>query len=139
MQATTWSWGAAAVGVVAMISGCGGGSTAASGDSGTGGDGACVPDADLTSLSVPDAAIGDAGVTLADCYGCVVSHCQDQLAACDVDCACNSAVASMLPCMAAGTKLGECAEALTGELALAVFGCIEPNCAFICSGQPDGG
>jgi hypothetical protein len=100
----------------------------------------CVPDADLAHLNVPDAAIGDAGVTVDDCYVCVANHCHDQLAACDVDCACNAAIGSIPQCLASGTmKIGECAASLNGQLALAVWGCLETNCIYTCSGRPDGG
>jgi hypothetical protein len=123
--------------LVAVTQGCGGGSSSGPG---TGASDACVPDSNLANLMVPDAAIGDAGVTVEDCYACVSNHCQSQLAACNVDCACNAAVSGLAPCIASGTKIGECANALLQErLGAAVWGCLDPNCIYTCSGRPDGG
>jgi hypothetical protein len=60
---------------------------------------ACVPDADITMLMVPDAAIGDSGVTLPECYSCIQTTCQTQLAACNLDCGCNAAVQQFAACV----------------------------------------
>jgi hypothetical protein len=126
----------------AGLLGCGGGTTSGAGstDSGSVEDGGCVPGASLASLPVPNAPIGDAGVTVAECNHCVVVNCQTQLAGCNADCTCNSAAAGILPCLAAGTKFGECAEPLTkDQVGDELWGCIDPNCSFLCAGIPDGG
>jgi hypothetical protein len=130
-------WHVSAAAAIVVTTGCGGGSSGAAADSGSV-DG-CVPDADLANLNVPDAEIGDAGVTIEDCYNCVANHCHAQLAACNVDCACNAAVSGLAPCIASGSRIDECATSLTGQLGLAVWGCLEPNCGYTCAGRPDGG
>jgi len=118
---------------------CGGGNAAPSSTGAEPAD-ACV-DANLTSLAVPNAPIGDAGVTVAECYTCVRNACQSELAACNQDCECNPAVASIPGCLATGNeKIGECAAVLQGNtLGGAVLGCLEQNCIRTCSGEPDGG
>lgn len=101
---------------------------------------ACV-DASLTSLAIPSAPIGDAGVTVADCYTCMINECQSQLAACNQDCDCNPAAASIPDCLAAGyDRIGECAAGLQGNTAGGnVIGCLNDHCIRTCSGLPGGG
>jgi hypothetical protein len=140
-----WLVSSRAAVAVAVLSGCGGPSaSSAPSDSGVAADG-CISGADLSSLAIPDAAIGDAGATVAGCYACVASNCQSQLAACSLDCSCSEEVAGLIPCIATGapansTKVGECLEALKGELGLAVAGCMLMSCADVatapCVGLP---
>jgi hypothetical protein len=136
MHKIAWGSVGAAVAFAATAVGCGGGSSSGP-DSGA--SDACVPDANLANLMVPDAAIGDAGVTIEDCYACVANHCQSQLAACNADCTCNAEVAGLAPCLVSGSRISECGTSLTGQLGLAVWGCLEPNCIYTCSGRRDGG
>jgi hypothetical protein len=98
-------------------------------------------DADLTTLAIPDAAIGDAGLTVLSCYTCLVNQCRMQLATCDVDRTCNPAVATIPGCLATGmSRIGECAAVLQGNAAGGgVLGCLEQNCIRTCSGLPGGG
>jgi hypothetical protein len=117
---------------------CGGGSAAPSPPSAT--HPACV-DASLTSLAVPNASLGDAGVTVADCYTCMQTACQSQLAACNEDCTCHPAAASIPACLAAGMdNIGECSAGLQFNTAGGgVIGCLTQNCIRTCSGLPGGG
>jgi hypothetical protein len=98
-------------------------------------------DKNLTNVAIPNATIGDAGVTVAECYTCMLNACQSQLAACNLDCQCNPGVASIPGCLATGSdKIGECAAGLQGNVAGGgVLGCLEQDCIRTCSGLPGGG
>jgi hypothetical protein len=67
---------------------------------------ACMTDADLTMLMLPDASLDDAGDTIASCIGCIMQNCATQVAACNGDCVCNVAVQKFIQCVAAGTDGG---------------------------------
>jgi hypothetical protein len=80
--------------------------TGAGTDSGSGDDSAtdagmeaCVSDADLTMLMVPDAAIGDSSATVPNCYACILATCQTELTACSADCDCVAGVNQYLTCV----------------------------------------
>jgi hypothetical protein len=139
MRTIKWLVGFAVAGTAAgmIASGCGGddnvagsqdsgsdhttdqAAEAASNDSGMGMDSAqeaaaCVPDASLLSLMLPDASLGDSGATVPSCFGCIETTCMTEVAACNLDCACNSAVQDFVTCVAAGTSPLICGQALAG-------------------------
>jgi hypothetical protein len=75
---------------------------------------ACMIDANIATLMVPDADIGDAGATLPGCYACIQSTCSMQLNTCNADCTCNVAVQTFAQCVASGTSLMICGTMLAG-------------------------
>jgi hypothetical protein len=119
MRTIKWLVGFAVAGTAAglIASGCGGDDNVApSQDSGsdhttdqaaeasqeaaadTGADVACVPDADLASIMVPDASLGDSGATVPQCFACIQSTCGTEFTACNADCGCNSGVQAFVMC-----------------------------------------
>jgi hypothetical protein len=105
---------------------------------------ACVPDANLTMLTLPDASLDDAGDTVASCIGCIVTNCPTQIAACNTDCVCNSGVQKFIDCIVGtdagaygcGVKLATTGDALSTALGLCVagptFGGPGPGCLVQC-------
>ena len=71
-------------------------------------DVACVPDANVTMLPVPDASIGDAGATAAGCFSCIEAACPMVIAQCNMSCACVAAFEAFDTCLAAGGGLLTC-------------------------------
>jgi hypothetical protein len=177
MRASQWLLGgatAAAI-VAAIASGCGGSTNSSSPqDSGTDvtndvvaeaapkeaaaetstqdSPAACVPDADITHLTIPDASIGDSGASTDGCYACIQTTCSTQLSACNADCTCNTAVRGFLTCVAAGGSTLSCGTSLaTGggsaglPLGLCVAGSAVPGgsgagCLHACGvSLPEGG
>jgi hypothetical protein len=73
---------------------------------------ACV-DADLTTLNVPDAAIGDSGYSTGTCLACAQTSCGPDLTACNNDCTCRDALVCVYQHCAADfgntTQLATCA------------------------------
>ena len=65
-------------------------------------DAACAVDADIAALSVPDAALDDAGDTTAGCYACIQSGCGAELVICNADCTCKTDALTFLACVASG-------------------------------------
>ncbi len=108
---------------------------------------ACPIDADITMLNPPDAALpGDASVGL--CLGCTQTSCHMELANCNADCACKSALVTLVECVAAdgggGNPMG-CLMGILGEpnarnLAFCIFGSCADQCglnAFFMDAAPD--
>jgi hypothetical protein len=62
---------------------------------------ACVPDTSLSSIPVPDAALGEAGATAASCVMCIAgaSACQPLVTACNQSCACIGAFEAFSNCL----------------------------------------
>ena len=97
---------------------------------------ACVPDdADLLSIQVPDAAIGDSGATAAECYQCTKDTCSSSLSACNADCSCKDTIVGLFTCLqmpnaspltCAGGLLG------AGTLGQNLGICVEIGCAAKC-------
>jgi hypothetical protein len=112
---------------------------------------ACVPDADITKLNPPDAALNDSGATDLGCYTCIKTNCGTQLSACNADCACNTAVEGFLACVGAGGSPISCGSGLisSGNAAtIALGGCLAgplaggsgPGCLKECGVNiPEGG
>jgi hypothetical protein len=158
MRVSQWLLGGAATAAIAgmIASGCGG-STNGGGEKDSGPDvgsvtpeaaapeaaaeagldapaDVCVADADLTQLQEPDAEIGDTGATDLGCYTCIKSNCSAQLAACNGDCACNTAVVKFLACVQGGGTIVTCGTTLATSggtsglpLALCVAGSAFPG------------
>lgn len=63
----------------------------------------CVPDANLMSIPVPDAALNEAGATAAGCVACLNTSCPMLVAECNQSCACIAAVEAFATCIASGT------------------------------------
>jgi hypothetical protein len=177
MRASQWLLGGAtAAAIVATIaSGCGGSSSGGGGSpqdastdatydaaveaakeaaAETGPEAApvCVPDADITHLTIPDASLGDSGASTDGCYSCIQTSCGSQLASCNTDCTCNSAVQGFLECVASGTSPVTCATshlAGGGTVGLPLIACVAgsafpggsgPGCLHACGvSLPEGG
>ena len=75
---------------------------------------ACVSDADLTMVMVPDAEIGDSSATVPECFSCIAASCASQLAACSADCTCVAGVQAFLTCVSSGMPAFACGAALIG-------------------------
>jgi hypothetical protein len=72
--------------------------------------GACVIDADLTTVSPPDAALNDAGASVGTCISCARTTCNVGVANCNDDCACNNALVCLFNCLSTvGGALTFCA------------------------------
>ena len=71
-------------------------------------DVACVPDANITMLPVPDASIGDSGATAAGCFSCIEAACPTLIAQCNQSCACVAAFEMFDLCLAQGGGLLTC-------------------------------
>ena len=70
-------------------------------------DAACVPDANLLTLTLPDAAIGDSGGNEEACLSCVQASCSQAnglLATCNMSCTCVSEFESFLTCAQSNTS-----------------------------------
>jgi hypothetical protein len=113
---------------------------------------ACAVDANLASLMVPDASIGDAGATTSGCLSCIQANCSSGVTACSADCACDTAVVGLLGCVASGESVVTCGEplltggdatetALLACLAGPLLGGSGPGCLTQCgyAGMGDGG
>jgi hypothetical protein len=75
---------------------------------------ACVPDADIAHLTIPDASIADSGASTDGCYSCIQTSCGSQLSTCSADCACNSAVGQFLACVPGAANPISCVGPLAG-------------------------
>jgi hypothetical protein len=69
---------------------------------------ACTTDADITSLTIPDASIGDGGGSTDGCYACIQSTCGAQLTACNQDCTCKGDALTLFQCLASGQSTTAC-------------------------------
>jgi hypothetical protein len=130
--------------VVVALLGCSGPGSSGASDSGAVTLPSCPGATDLTVLEVPDAALGDAGLNLPGCYGCVKASCATQLSTCNTACDCRQGVAAATACMAdGGYKLGECLAVLDDEgdggidqTAVEVSNCLEQSCMPKCNYTP---
>ncbi len=107
---------------------------------------ACAVDADLATLPVPDASLGDSGATAPECVACVKTMCPALLPKCQASCACVTAFVSFEQCIATGESLITCAtsDLLNGNAGLGesdlipcALGCETP-CG-VTNPTPDGG
>jgi hypothetical protein len=95
---------------------------------------ACAVDADLSTLPVPDASIGDSGATAAECVACVKTACPTLLPTCQMTCGCVTAFVDFEQCIGSGMALIGCA---TSTLLGANTGITETQlaCAFSCESE----
>jgi len=115
---------------------------------------ACAVDADLSSLQVPDASIGDSGATTAECYSCIETTCSSQLTTCNGDCTCKTDIITFITCVGGGGQILTCGGPLltggdpaalallvcTGGSAAAQLGGSGPGCLKPCGVTlPEGG
>jgi hypothetical protein len=93
------------------------GTDAPSGDDSAvdGGMEACVPDADLATVMLPDAAIGDSSATVPECFACIATQCPTELAACSGDCTCSAVAQTFIACISSGMPAYTCGAALLGN------------------------
>lgn len=100
-------------------------------------------DADLNSLSLPDASLGDSGATTASCVACMKEDCAGDITACNTDCACKDGVDDALNCVASAGGLSlTCLTGLQGNTNATNLGeCIYLGCKNECGlgGFGDGG
>ncbi len=93
---------------------------------------ACVPDANINTIAVPDASFGDAGATAESCLSCFQVSCPAIIAQCNQSCACVAAYESFASCIGNGGQLLTCGKSLLGagisfqQLACAL-GCATPS------------
>jgi hypothetical protein len=78
---------------------------------------ACVPDANINMLPVPDASLNDSGATAAACVACVQQNCGTLITQCNASCACVDAFEQFELCI--------------GEPTMSLLGCAEQDFANI--------
>lgn len=77
----------------------------------------CVPETSVSSIPAPDAALNDAGATVASCMMCVAQStgCSQLVAECNENCVCISAFEMFSHCLSSpGGSLFACAGTLQG-------------------------
>ena len=94
-------------------------------------------------MNVPDAAVGDAGMSTGQCAACAKSKCKTEIDGCMSDCTCQGPVITVLECVLklggiTQTALLQCAEGLAGappsvqSNVLAIAQCLQNKCAAEC-------
>ncbi len=103
-------------------------------------DAACVPDASLSSIPIPDAGFGDSGIDVMACFACVQTECPSVVAMCNMSCACISAVEMAAKCLgSAGGSLLNCASDLSSA-GISITSCPSVlGCAAACGVNLGGG
>lgn len=169
MRAKHWLFGLAVTvaGSMVAMGGCGGESSTATPSSDASADqtadrgsdavvdaapdvAACVSDADLNNLNLPDASINDAGASTSSCVACLKQHCQSEVNACNAICECRAVVVDFLDCVAKGGAIVTCFLQSSGNLPQEVAGvgqalgvCLYTSCQKACgapsfdAGLPD--
>jgi hypothetical protein len=98
------------------------------------GDAACVPDATVQSLQVPDASLGDSGATASTCFACFEKDCPTLIGTCNMSCACVDAFEQFELCVGAGQQGVEaCAE--SSLLQIPGIGITQLACALPCASE----
>ncbi|HQY63820.1 MAG: hypothetical protein IPF92_14935 [Myxococcales bacterium] len=104
---------------------------------------ACDPTIDPFK-DVPDASVGDAGLSTGVCVGCAKSKCKAELDSCVKDCACQGPVIGVLECVlkqpggVTQASLFACAGPLQGAptsvqtQGLAIAACLQRDCSAQC-------
>jgi hypothetical protein len=77
---------------------------------------ACEVDADISTLNVPDASIGDSGVSAEACYSCIQTTCGAALTACNTDCSCKSGALTLFQCLGTGGSIASCLAPLVSDI-----------------------
>ena len=94
-------------------------------------------------MNVPDAAVGDAGMSTGQCAACMKTKCKSEIDACMGDCTCQGPIITVLECV---LKLGgitqpgiiQCASGLAAappsvqSNGFAIAGCLQTKCAAEC-------
>jgi hypothetical protein len=70
----------------------------------------CVPDAQITSIPVPDGSVPGTDASAATCISCVEAACPTLIATCNMTCGCPEAFDAFEACVNAGGSLITCAE-----------------------------
>ncbi len=99
---------------------------------------ACVPDADITKIAVPDASFGDAGATAATCVACFEAACgkgpNNIIDQCNANCACVAGFEGLTQCLAQGKSLLTCGGMFAGASGGIITNPImQLSCAFGCA------
>lgn len=105
----------------------------------------CATDADLFTISVPDANIGDTGVSVQACATCLKTSCKSDITDCNAVCECKDAIISVYDCLGKGKALQTCgiqnflgAGQETQNIGVSILGCASSKCKDEC-GLADGG
>jgi hypothetical protein len=99
---------------------------------------ACDPKKDFLA-DIPDASIADGASTTGICVGCVEGKCKTEVGKCAADCACQGLAGKALSCYATTQDILGCAAqfgavpAATRNIGIALFGCVQQNCATECA------
>ncbi|HEY8038577.1 MAG TPA: hypothetical protein VIF15_02235 [Polyangiaceae bacterium] len=154
MRASQWLLGLATASTIlgAVASGCGGSSTdngptdsgsdvtldvvsepavEAAAEASDAPDEACAVDADISTLPVPDASIGDSGKPVSGCVDCVKNACPNLIPKCNASCACKTAFVAFEACVGQGQSLLTCGGALVNAGGLTIA---DVTCAAACTG-----
>jgi hypothetical protein len=75
----------------------------------------CQIDADIGHLNVPDASIGDSGVSIGTCISCIQTACGTEVSACETDCACKVNVQGFVTCLGSGQTTTMCGASVYGS------------------------
>ncbi len=94
--------------------------------------------------NVPDASVGDSGLTTGACVACAKTNCKTQIDSCVKDCACQGPVIGVLECVlrqpgglsqdaiaACGAPLLSAPPSVTSK-GLEIAGCLQGKCAAEC-------
>lgn len=86
----------------------------------------CQIDADLSNLQLPDASIGDSGMSVSGCYSCIETNCGSQVTACAADCTCKVTIVTFVTCLAGGKAAQNCipTSLLSDPSAAGLFECL---------------
>jgi hypothetical protein len=102
-----------------------------------------IGDADISTLSPPDASLNDAGGSVGACIACAKTSCTADVLACNTDCECNTALVCIFECIGGvGNTILTCAEQCGGIANVdgaeeSLLGCAEQKCKAEC-GQGGG-
>ncbi len=91
-------------------------------------------DADLNTLSLPDASLGDSGASVGTCLGCTRASCSEQITECNKDCECKNGIDDALNCVAEqGTLSASCVGSVGNDTNAQALGeCIYLSCQNEC-------
>jgi hypothetical protein len=98
----------------------------------------CQNDADLSKITVPDAALGDSGASVGTCIKCGKDTCGPEFDDCQADCECRSAFSDFYDCLGAdGGSIFSCGQGLFGNgipggATTALLQCVGAGCSDEC-------
>ncbi|HEY3818882.1 MAG TPA: hypothetical protein VGL81_17040 [Polyangiaceae bacterium] len=70
----------------------------------------CVPDAQITSIPVPDGSVNGTDASAAVCVACVQTNCPMLISECNMTCGCPQAFEAFEACVGAGGSVITCGE-----------------------------